>query len=175
MLFTILIVLAVVVALVVGGAILFSYAMRRPRMAAWLMRNPVGRWLAMRLTRMGMKAARKRAAREAAAGGRRSAVPMTDLEAMLAGQDGPEAERIKAMMASMNPRQRREFSRMTLGSDGMSGLMNGAAASASRDGKELLGRAERRRYGAAASPAERNRATQQSKAVARRRARKKGR
>jgi hypothetical protein len=91
----------------------------------------------------------------------------TDLEIVLAGQTGAEAEAARAMLKRMSPRQRAEVSRRTLGADGLASLMETAATSGGDAPAQP--RAERRR--AAGSSAARP--TRQSKAVAKRRAARK--
>ena len=104
---------------------------------------------------------------------RRGDVPAgaTDLEIVLAGESGAEAQAAKAMLARMNPRQRAEFSRRSLGADGLASLMETAATLEGDDGS-ALGRADRRRAAGVAG-ASGGRSAQQRKAVAKRRAARK--
>ena len=80
-----------------------------------------------------------------------------------------EAQAAKAMLARMNPRQRAEFSRRTLGADGLASLMETAATLDADDA--TLGRADRRRAAAASAAA--GPSAQRRKAVAKRRAARK--
>jgi hypothetical protein len=161
MLSTLLIALAAVVAvglLLAAGA---AVVVRRPALVARLARFAPIRRLMVRMTTAQIRRARRRGDVPAGA---------TDLEVMLAGETGAEAQAAKAMLARMNPRQRAEFSRRTLGADGLAALMESAATMDGGDGGP--GRADRRRAaGAAGAPAARS--AQQRKAVARRRAARK--
>jgi len=163
MLSTLLIVLAVVAAvgllLAVGAAIV----VRRPALVARLARFAPVRRLMVRMTRAQIRRARRRGDVPAGA---------TDLEVMLAGETGAEARAAQAMLARMNPRQRAELSRRTLGADGLAALMESAAT---LDGPDAApGRADRRRAaGAAGAPS--GASAQRRKAVAKRRAARKAR
>ena len=160
MLSTLLIVLAAVAAVAVLLAVAFAIVARRPSLVAKLARFGPARRLMVRATQAQIRRARKRGDVPAGA---------TDLEIVLAAETGAEARAAKAMLARMNPRQRAEFSRRTLGDDGLAGLME-AAATLDGDDASALGRADRRRAAAAAVP---GRSAQQRKAVARRRAARK--
>lgn len=164
MLTTLLIVALSVIALSALAVIGLVVVMRSPRLAARLMRFAFARKVMARVARAGLESARKKAA---ASGATKGAGPISDLEVVLADQSGPEAERAKALLAGMNPRQRQELSRMAMGADGLEGLM-AAGADGGEAAMEMLGRSERRRAaGAATSSAPR--AAQKSKAVAKRR------
>jgi hypothetical protein len=97
---------------------------------------------------------------------------MTDLELALVGQDGREAEQARAMLARMNPRQRAELSRRTLGADGLAAMME-TAATLDDDAVAALGRADRRRAGGLGTGAPASRTAQQRKAIAKRRSARK--
>jgi hypothetical protein len=159
MLSTLLIVLAVVAAVGLLLAAGVAVVVRRPSLVTRLARFAVIRRLMVRVTQAQIRRARRRGDVPAGA---------TDLEVVLAGETGAEAQAAKAMLARMNPRQRAEFSRRTLGADGLAALME-TAATAGDD--PALGRADRRRAaGAAGAP---GRAAQRRKAVAKRRAARK--
>ena len=161
MLQTLLIVLAVVAGVAVLLAVAFAIVARRPSLVAKLARFGPARRLMVRATQAQIRRARKRGDVPAGA---------TDLEIVLAGETGAEAQAAKAMLARMNPRQRAELSRRTLGDDGLAGLME-AAATLDGDDASVLGRADRRRAaGAGDAP---GRSAQQRKAVAKRRAARK--
>jgi hypothetical protein len=164
MLSTVLIVLAAVALAALVVVVALALIARRPKLVARLTRFGPFRALMVRMTRWQIRRARKR-----------GDVPpgATDLEVMLAGQTGPEAEAAKAMLRRMNPRQRAEFSRRTLGGDGLASMMQTAATA--DDDDATLGRAGRRRAAGMADSAA-SRTAQQRKAVAKRRAaRKSGR
>jgi hypothetical protein len=167
MLLTIL--LAVVLSAAAAGAWLgLASAMRRPALARRLMRVAPLRWGMARMTRAGLRAARRRAERDGTLPAGR---PVSDLELALVVSDTEEARRARAMMARLTPRQRAELSRRTMGADGLAGLMESAAATSAADA-DALGRADRRRAsGVAAAGA--GRQAQRRKAVARRRAARK--
>ncbi len=160
MLSTLLIVLAVVAAVGLLLAAGVAVVVRRPSLVARLARFALVRRLMVRITQTQIRRARRRGDVPAGA---------TDLEVMLAGERGAEAQAAKAMLARMNPRQRAEFSRRTLGADGLAALMESAATIDGDD--DGPGRADRRR--AAAAPAAPARSAQQRKAVAKRRAARK--
>jgi hypothetical protein len=164
MIWNVLIILGIVLLVALLLVVALSIIARRPKLVARLTRFGPFRALMVRMTRWQIRRARKR-----------GDVPpgATDLEIMLAGQTGPEAEAAKAMMRRMNPRQRAEFSRRTLGGDGLATMMQTAAMTDEDDRK--LGR-EGRRKAAAMGDGAGNRSAQQRKAVAKRRAaRKSGR
>jgi hypothetical protein len=173
MLVTILLALVIVLALAAGLWIGLAYAMRRPGLARRLLRIRPLRRVMGRMAAMGMRSARKKAARD---GRIRAGRQVSDLEVALAAADTEQARQAKAMLARMSPRQRAEFSRRTMGADGLSGLLADAAALDAGDGTEMLGRADRRRgAGLAGSPGQdAARAAQRRKAVAKRRAARKG-
>ena len=173
MLITLLIILASILLVAVAAVAVLVVVMRRPALVARLMRYSIARRILSRVSRAGIKAARKKAERSGTLVARDSAAPVTDLELVLSEQSGPEAERAKAMLAGMNPRQRREISRLAMGSDGLEGMMESSAqAGAASTAVEMLGRSERRRVNAVSSTADRNRSAQKKKAVAKRRAKK---
>ena len=164
MIWNVLIILGIVLLVALLLVVALSIIARRPKLVARLTRFGPFRALMVRITRWQIRRARKR-----------GDVPpgATDLEIMLAGQTGPEAEAAKAMMRRMNPRQRAEFSRRTLGGDGLATMMQTAATSDADD--RNLGRAGRRKA-AAMGDGPANRTARQRKAVAKRRAaRKSGR
>ncbi len=168
MLLTIL--LAVVLSVVVAAGAWFGlvWAMRRPALARRLMRVPPLRWAMARMTRAGLRAARRRGERDGTLPAGR---PVSDLEVALAVSDTEEARRARAVMGRLSPRQRAELSRRTMGADGLAGLMESAAATSAVDA-DALGRADRRRV-AGVAPADAGRRAQRRKAVARRRAARK--
>lgn len=171
MLMTLLLILAGIACLAAIMVVALVLVMRRPSLVQRLMRYALFRRVFSRVAQAGMKAARSKAERES--GG---SLPATDLELVLAGQDGPEAQQAKQMLAQLNPRQRRELSRMTMGDDGLSGLMEVAAAGGdlTDNAAEMLGRSERRRAAALTNGSgSRARSAQQEKAIAKRRAKKK--
>jgi hypothetical protein len=151
MLLTTLVVIAALVVLGLALAGAFALAVRRPALLARMMRVPVFRRVLARM----------------AAGAR-----MTDLELALVGQDGREAEQARAMLARMNPRQRAELSRRTLGADGLAAMME-TAATLDDDAVAALGRADRRRAGGLGTGAPASRTAQQRKAIAKRRSARK--
>ena len=161
MLSTLLIILAVVAGLAVLLAVGFAILVRRPALVTKLARFGPARRLMVRATQAQIRRARKRGDVPAGA---------TDLEVVLAGESGAEAQAAKAMLARMNPRQRAEFSRRTLGADGLASLMETAATLDADDA--TLGRADRRRADGVAG-ASGGRSAQQRKAVAKRRAARK--
>lgn len=161
MLSTVLIVLATVAAVGLLLAVGLAVLARRPPLVARLARVRPARSLMVRATRAQIRRARRRGDVPAGA---------TDLEIMLAGEQGTEARAAKAMLARMNPRQRAEFSRRTLGADGLAALMETAATLEGDDAGP--GRADRRRV-AATGGATAGRSAQRRKAVARRRAARK--
>lgn len=158
---TLLIVLIAVAAAGLLLAVGFAVVVRRPALVARLARFGPARRLMVRATHAQIRRARRRGDVPAGA---------TDLEVMLAGENGAEARAAKAMLARMNPRQRAEFSRRTLGADGLAALMETAATA---DGDATTaGRGDRRRAaGVADAPAARS--AQRRKAVAKRRAARK--
>jgi hypothetical protein len=161
MLSTVLIVLAVIAAVGLVLAAGAAVVVRRPALVARLARFAPIRRLMARMTTGQIRRAR-----------RRGDVPAgtTDLEVVLAGETGAEAQAAKAMIARMNPRQRAELSRRTLGADGLAALMEAAATTDGGDAGP--GRADRRRVAAVAgAPAPRS--AQRRKAVAKRRAARK--
>ncbi|MGE0027573.1 MAG: hypothetical protein AB7O78_20140 [Thermoleophilia bacterium] len=161
MLSTVLIVLVAVAAVGLLLAVGVAVLARRPSLVMRLARFGPARRLMVRATHAQIRRAR-----------RRGDVPVgaTDLEIVLAGERGPEAQAAKAMLARMNPRQRAEFSRRTLGPDGLAALMESAATLEGDD--DGSGRADRRRVaGAGGAPA--GRSAQRRKAVAKRRAARK--
>ena len=162
MLSTLLIILAVVAGLAVLLAVGFAILVRRPALVAKLARFGPARRLMVRATQAQIRRARKRGDVPAGA---------TDLEVVLAGESGAEAQAAKAMLARMNPRQRAELSRRTMGADGLAGLMETAATTQEGDEAGTAGRADRRR--AAALAGSTGRSAQQRKAVAKRRAARK--
>ncbi|HTI33113.1 MAG TPA: hypothetical protein VL422_05500 [Miltoncostaea sp.] len=161
MLSTVLIVLAAVALTALVVVVALAVIARRPGLVARLSRFGPFRALMVRMTMWQIRRARKR-----------GDVPpgATDLEVMLAGQTGPEAEAAKAMLKRMNPRQRAEFSRRTLGGDGLASMMQTAGTSDADD--TALGRAGRRQAAAMAGASGGQRA-QRRKAVAKRRAARK--
>ena len=161
MLSTLLIILAAVAGVALLLAVAFAIVVRRPALVTKLARFGLARRLMVRATEAQIRRARKRGDVPAGA---------TDLEVVLAGQTGVEAEAAKAMLARMNPRQRAEFSRRTLGDGGLAGLME-AAATLEGDDAGALGRADRRR--AATAGAASGHSAQRRKAVAKRRAARK--
>lgn len=171
MLLTILIAVAITLVVVAGLWFGLAFAMRRPTIARRMMRVPPLRWLMARVTRAGLRSARKKAQRE---GRLPTDRPVSDLEVALAASDTEEARRARAMLARMTPRQRAELSRRTMGADGLAGLM-GDNPLMGLDDEDALGRTGRRRgAGVAASPGrDTARAVQQRKAVAKRRAARK--
>jgi hypothetical protein len=171
MLLTILLVIAAVLLLVAGLWFGLAYAMRKPALARRLMRVPPVRFLMAKMTKIGMRAARKRAERDGTIPKGR---PVSDLELALAVSDTEEARQARAMLARLSPRQRNELSRRTMGADGLSGLL--AEGAAAEGGAESLGRTGRRQTAgvAASSGRESARAAQRRKAVAKRRASRKG-
>lgn len=179
MLVTLLVTLAIVVVLSAVTIAFLAYAMRRPALAQRLMRLRLFRRMFARVAESGLKQMRDKAERERAASGA-GAVPLTDLEVMIAGQSGDQAEQAKAMLARMSPRQRRELSQATLGADGISGLIDAAAAGVTDEDQQALvdglGRSDRRRVQALSAPARPGREAQKRKQVEKRRkARKAGR
>jgi hypothetical protein len=146
-------------------------AMRRPALAARLLRIRPLRALMARMAAAGVRASRRRARRDGTiAAGR----PMSDLEAVLAFADTEEAAGARAMLARMSPRQRNELSRRTMGADGLGGLL-AAGVAAGGEGSPL-GRAARRAgaTGAASPARDAARAARKRKAVAKRRAARAG-
>jgi hypothetical protein len=164
MLLTTLVVIAALVVLGLALAGAFALAVRRPALLARMMRVPVFRRVLARMATSNLRRARTRAG---AAGAR-----MTDLELALVGQDGREAEQARAMLARMNPRQRAELSRRTLGADGLAAMME-TAATLDDDAVAALGRADRRRAGGLGTGAPASRTAQQRKAIAKRRSARK--
>ena len=162
MLPTLLIVLAAVAAVGLLLAVGVAIVSRRPSLVARLARFAPARHLMVRATRAQIRRTRRRGDVPAGA---------TDLEVVLAGESGAEAQAAKAMLARMNPRQRAEFSRRTLGAEGLAGLME-TAATLDGDDASALGRADRRRAAGVAG-ASAGRSAQQRKAVAKRRAARK--
>jgi hypothetical protein len=160
MLQTLLIVLAAVAAVGLLVAIGVAVLARRPSLVARLARFAPARRLMVRATQAQIRRARRRGDVPAGA---------TDLEVVLAGESGAEAQAAKAMLARMNPRQRAEFSRRTLGADGLASLMETAATLDADDATP--GRADRRRAAAASAAA--GPSAQRRKAVAKRRAARK--
>jgi hypothetical protein len=161
MLQTLLIVLAALAGLAVLLAVGVAIVVRRPALVTRLARVTPIRRLMVRATRSQIRRARRRGDVPAGA---------TDLEVVLAGETGAEAQAAKAMLARMNPRQRAELSRRTMGADGLASLME-TAATRQGDDAGAAGRADRRRAAALAGSA--GRSPQQRKAVARRRAARK--
>jgi hypothetical protein len=161
MLSTLLIIIAAVVGLAVLLAVGFAILVRRPALITKRARFGPARRLMVRATQAQIRRARKHGDVPAGA---------TDLEVVLAGEMGAEAQAAKAMLARMSPRQRAELSRRTMGADGLAGLMETAAT---REGDDAgsVGRADRRRAAALAGSA--GPSAQQRKAVARRRAARK--
>lgn len=131
--FVLLIVLAAVLGTVVLLAVALAVLSRRPALMTRLARLAPVRHLMVRATRWQIRRARKRG---------RVAAGTTDLEVILAGQTGAEAEAARAMLKRMSPRQRAEFSRRTLGGDGLAALMDPGARG---DDASAPGRADRRR------------------------------
>ena len=162
MLQIVLIVLAAVAAVGLLLAVGIAIVSRRPSLIARLARFAPARRLMVRATQAQIRRARRRGDVPAGA---------TDLEVVLAGESGAEAQAAKAMLARMNPRQRAEFSRRTLGADGLASLME-TAATLEGDDSSALGRADRRRADGVAG-ASGGRSAQQRKAVAKRRAARK--
>lgn len=166
---------ALAAVLVVAAALWLGLAlvMRRPALARRLMRVPPLRFLMARMAAVGMRAARRRAERDGTIPPGRQ---VSDLEVALAASDGEEARRARAMLARMNPRERNALSRMTLGADGLAGLMRSDLPFPGDDAAtEMLGRAGRRRQAglAGSDRGEAARRAQKRKAVARRRAARK--
>lgn len=173
MLLTLLLILAGVIALAALAVLGLVLVMRRPALAQRLMRFAIFRRVFAKVAQAGLKSARAKLEREA---GPQAGAPMTDLEVMLAGQEGAEAAQAKQMIARMSPRQRQELSRMTMGADGLAGLMEAASADGSAEAVlEGLGRSERRRV-QGMNGGNASREAQKRKQVAKRRqARKAGR
>jgi hypothetical protein len=161
MLWTLLITLAAIAGLAVLLAVGFAILVRRPALVTKLARFGPSRRLMVRATQAQIRRARKRGDVPAGA---------TDLEVVLAGETGAEAQAAKAMLARMNPRQRAELSRRTMGAEGLAGLME-TAATREGDDAGTAGRADRRAAAALAGSAARS--AQQRKAVAKRRAARK--
>jgi hypothetical protein len=149
--------------LTAGAWIGLVAAMRRPALVARLMRIRPLRALMTRVVTAGVRASRRKARRDGTIPQGR---PVSDLEAVLALADTDEARRARAMLARLSPRQRNEFSRRTMGADGLAGLL-----AAGGEGPHL-GRAARRAGSTgAASPAH---AARRRKAPAKRRAARTG-
>lgn len=169
-------VLAALAALLVVTAALWfglAFVMRRPALARRLMRVPPLRFLMARMAALGMRAARRRAEKDGTIPAGRH---VSDLEVALAASDSAEARRARAMLARMNPRERNQLSRMTLGADGLAGLMNADLPAQGDDqAAEMLGRAGRRRQAVVGGSEgrEAQRQAQRRRAVAKRRAARK--
>jgi hypothetical protein len=154
--------LLIVIAAVAGAGVLLAATLavvvRRPALVARLARFAVVRRIMVWAMKGQIRRTRKR-------GGLPGGT--TDLEIVLAGQTGAEAEAARAMLKRMSPRQRAEVSRRTLGGEGLTALME-TAATAGGDGPSP-GRAERRRTTGSSAA----RTAGQRKAVAKRRAARK--